>query len=375
MQAQNQFTIYDLNDVYTGSSAPASPYIGQLWVDTSQTPPVTKVYTGSAWKEQNGTDDLRTNKADSEGGENAAGKFGWSLTEDGFVLYSNGEVAFYISKNGNGIFKGSVEAQAFIGADEGEISELKTEKVVFPDIGEIKPIAAEYTEVNFTASATMVGNNLRVQVSASEPVPQSTTISVSVYWISPDYVEGQQVISLTIQSGQSRASASITVGEGSTVSYAVATPNRKIYQTSTGNAPLLACTTHFVPATSGDLSSGSSTHKWSEVWATTGTIQTSDRNEKKEIAPLDERFEALFDRLRPKQFKFIQGTSDRTHTGLVAQEVEEDLLAVGFTTKDFAGFIKSEGGYGLRYDEFLALCISEIQKLKARVAELEEKKT
>ena len=60
MRAQAQFTIHTLNDVVTSKTAPASPYLGQLWVDTSQSPPITKVWNGSAWKEQNGTDTIRT---------------------------------------------------------------------------------------------------------------------------------------------------------------------------------------------------------------------------------------------------------------------------------------------------------------------------
>lgn len=61
MRAQAQFTIHTLNDVVTGTTAPASPYKGQLWVNTSYSPPRTFVYSGSAWKEQNGTDTLRSN--------------------------------------------------------------------------------------------------------------------------------------------------------------------------------------------------------------------------------------------------------------------------------------------------------------------------
>ena len=61
MKAQAQYTIYTLNDVVTSNTAPSNPYKGQLWVDTSYSPPRTFVYNGSAWKEQNGTDTLRTN--------------------------------------------------------------------------------------------------------------------------------------------------------------------------------------------------------------------------------------------------------------------------------------------------------------------------
>ena len=61
MKAQAQFTIHSLNDVIASTSAPSSPYKGQLWVNTSYSPPRTFVYNGSAWKEQNGTDTLRSN--------------------------------------------------------------------------------------------------------------------------------------------------------------------------------------------------------------------------------------------------------------------------------------------------------------------------
>jgi len=60
MKSQNQFTIYSLNDVATQSTAPENPYKGQLWVDTSKTPPVTMVYNGTKWVEQNGTDTIRS---------------------------------------------------------------------------------------------------------------------------------------------------------------------------------------------------------------------------------------------------------------------------------------------------------------------------
>ena len=61
MKAQAQYTIHTLNDVVASTTSPTSPYKGQLWVNTSYSPPRTYVYNGSAWKEQNGTDTLRSN--------------------------------------------------------------------------------------------------------------------------------------------------------------------------------------------------------------------------------------------------------------------------------------------------------------------------
>lgn len=59
MRAIAQFTIHSLNDVVTSATAPINPYLGQLWVNTSYSPPRTYVWNGSAWKEQNGTDSMR----------------------------------------------------------------------------------------------------------------------------------------------------------------------------------------------------------------------------------------------------------------------------------------------------------------------------
>lgn len=59
MRAIAQFTIHSLNDVVTSATAPTKPYLGQLWVNTSYSPPRTYVWNGSAWKEQNGTDSMR----------------------------------------------------------------------------------------------------------------------------------------------------------------------------------------------------------------------------------------------------------------------------------------------------------------------------
>ena len=59
-----------------------------------------------------------------------------------------------------------------------------------------------------------------------------------------------------------------------------------------------------------------------------------------------------------------------------AQDVEQALAACGLTGQDFAAFVRSprEGGgadYGLRYEELVALCIRQIQRLQARVERLE----
>ena len=117
--------------------------------------------------------------------------------------------------------------------------------------------------------------------------------------------------------------------------------------------------------------------RWKSVWSATGNIQTSDKNEKMMIEPFLQKYEILFDNLLPCRYKFIINDSNRYHSGFISQDVEEAILKANLTGQDFAGFIKykkKEGvGYGLRYDEFIALNTWQIQKHKHRMASAEEK--
>lgn len=138
---------------------------------------------------------------------------------------------------------------------------------------------------------------------------------------------------------------------------------------------------------------GSPTQKWGIIYASSGTIQTSDRNEKNSIEELGEKSEQLFFKLKPSSYKFNNGTSDRTHYGFISQDIEDSMTELGMTAKDFAGFckdqkveitedeetgeevskkIEGEYMYSLRYDEFIALNTHMIQKLYAKLDEKDE---
>ena len=133
-----------------------------------------------------------------------------------------------------------------------------------------------------------------------------------------------------------------------------------------------------IPNATGWYSCGSSSFKWTDVYAMNGTIVTSDRERKEEIDYDVERYGRFFDALRPASYRLKEGTSGRTHLGLIAQDVEAALEESGLTDMDFAGFIRSprEGGgydYALRYGEIIPLLIARQQKLTARVAKLERR--
>ena len=102
----------------------------------------------------------------------------------------------------------------------------------------------------------------------------------------------------------------------------------------------------------------------------------SDINKKNSIEFLSEKYELFFNNLSPIRYKFNDGTSDRFHTGFIAQQVEQALSQSNLSSLEFAGLVISHENplsidYYLRYEEFIALNTWQIQKLKVKIQELE----
>ena len=105
-----------------------------------------------------------------------------------------------------------------------------------------------------------------------------------------------------------------------------------------------------------------------------GVTALSDLRGKKDIESLGEKYSILFDNLTPVRFKYITDDRDAFHTGFIAQEVESAVKISGLTEQDFAALSKGNEQYGLNYTEFIALCVYEIQQLKAEINELKTAK-
>ena len=133
---------------------------------------------------------------------------------------------------------------------------------------------------------------------------------------------------------------------------------------------------------------GGSSKRWDDVFATNGTIQTSDKRQKNQISGSDLGL-SFINSLNPIKYQYKSGS--RTHYGLIAQEVSSSV------SKDFAGYIEPHfytsqsyseplthkeflqnrnltgnwddwefshtGSLGLRYNEFISPMIKAIQEL------------
>ena len=129
------------------------------------------------------------------------------------------------------------------------------------------------------------------------------------------------------------------------------------------------------PSNDNSYSCGTSARRWTDVYATNGTIQTSDRQVKEDINYDLSDYAEFSKKIKPVSYKFSDG--HRTHLGFIAQDVEQALSDCDISTENFAGFIKSEQedgtyNYALRYTEFIALQQYQIQKLEERIKALED---
>ena len=122
---------------------------------------------------------------------------------------------------------------------------------------------------------------------------------------------------------------------------------------------------------------GQSGNRYDDIYATNGSIQTSDRNEKQDIEELTDAekrvavaAKGLLRKFRWKSAVAEKGDEARTHFGIIAQDLQAAFAAEGLDAGDYAMFISStwtdeETGeertrMGVRYSELLAFIITSI---------------
>ena len=122
---------------------------------------------------------------------------------------------------------------------------------------------------------------------------------------------------------------------------------------------------------------GHSSARFDDIYATNGTIQTSDRNEKQDIAELSDAEQrvavaakGLLRKFRWRDAVEAKGDNARTHFGIIAQDLQAAFAAEGLDAGDYAMFISStwtdentgeeRTRMGVRYSELLAFIIGAL---------------
>lgn len=135
--------------------------------------------------------------------------------------------------------------------------------------------------------------------------------------------------------------------------------------------------------------------RWNTIYATNGTINTSDIKEKENIAPSNLGLNFVL-ALQPVSYTWknfdpvvtVAPDADgnivrtetpkengRTHYGLIAQQAAEAAVQCGIDLNEFAPFILSDpkdptSSAGLRYHEFISPMIKAIQELHSEIESL-----
>ena len=121
---------------------------------------------------------------------------------------------------------------------------------------------------------------------------------------------------------------------------------------------------------------GKSNSRWDDIFATNGTINTSDRNEKQDIAELSDAetrvavaAKGLLRKFRWQSAVEEKGDEARTHFGIIAQDLQDAFTAEGLDASDYAMWCSDtwtdddgveQTRLGVRYSELLAFIIAAI---------------
>lgn len=105
-------------------------------------------------------------------------------------------------------------------------------------------------------------------------------------------------------------------------------------------------------------------------------LSASSRDIKTEIHDFDDRYDEFFNNLNPQLYKYDFATANGYSMGYIWEETKDASLKAGLANNDIGAVSETEsvpGGKELNRTDFIALNTWQIQKLKARVEELENK--
>jgi hypothetical protein len=173
--------------------------------------------------------------------------------------------------------------------------------------------------------------------------------------------------------GSAATAANLSGGTLTTSSYTLVSSNNIIaLQSSAGNGVFVnGSGASFSASSDNAMSLGTSGFRWTTVYATTGTINTSDANQKEQIADLSaaelavaKRIKGLFKTFKFKDAVVAKGDGARIHVGVIAQDVQAAFAAEGLDANRYGLFCSDEVDgvtvLGVRYEELLAFVIAAL---------------
>ena len=243
---------------------------------------------------------------------------------------------------------------------------------------------------NAASSAQSTASNAYSLASSAQATANSANSTVSAWkYLGTTYIDGTQLMTGTVTASTLRGGTIgilndygsqvgyITVGSSTTTGLQLISGGN-LYLASgscsvqmVGRNMSVSCN-NFCPSGTAANLGNSSLGMWQAVYSYTAEIQTSDENIKHDIAEIPQKYIDMMDDIVPVIYKMDNGTSDRYHTGFIAQNVKEAMDAHGVSDLELAAWCKDVDTEGnelqmLRYMEFIAIMWAKIKQLEAKI--------
>ncbi len=197
------------------------------------------------------------------------------------------------------------------------------------------------------------------------------------------------IFEIGIGTGPSNTANAITVQKDGDVGIGTTFPGARLHvangalrigsleEFTDGGSFLIQVNSAFAPLTNGNRTLGTSTFRWSTVYATNGTINTSDRRDKQDIQDIKYGLDDIM-KLRPVSFSWKEQPETGTKLGLIAQDVQAVISEV-VVDKDWV--IDEETGekseieaerMGVYYSDLIPVLIKGMQEQQDMIGSQEE---
>lgn len=195
----------------------------------------------------------------------------------------------------------------------------------------------------------------------SQATLNSLTISENINcqgmaWLNEVSVQGTTHVADLEAVGDITAVGDIVAGEQSLLNHkhsAIYNGSRSLVFDNTGSVQHIR-TMHNGNALNGEVYLGSNASKFNSVYATNGTIQTSDEREKNIIGGFDERHLELLKKLQPMLFTW-KNRDKKLHAGFGAQSLKKAMQECGIKSAEQFAVLEEEGVYSVAYSELIPL--------------------